>query len=61
MSIRKILIIDNQHYGHISKLIDMANITKHKAFLHNGIVYVEDPSDCMNWIQTVFTIEDFEQ
>ena len=57
--IRKILIIDNIQYGHISKLIEMAKVTGHKAILHNGNVYVYGNDD--QWIRTSFTIEDFKE
>ena len=56
--IRAILIIDNAHYGKISNLFDLAEITGHKAVLHNGNVYCRVSEG--SWCKTPFTLDDFK-
>ena len=58
--IRKILILDGTHYGHIDRLIKIAKTTGHKAVLHNGVIWVKASERTDGWTETPFDIDDFK-
>lgn len=55
--IRKILIVDNKHYGHIRHLETMATQTGHEAIAHNGIIWIKINNQ---WEESIFNIDDFQ-